>query len=233
MQAVRFKARFLAAAFALAMLSTAFGQGTFQNLNFESATVPVSQPASPPGVPTVDISVALPGWTAFIGTNQASMVMYNSRTLDTSAVSLIRDNSQVLPVIEGSFSVFLLGGYAGAIPTDTSLSQTGLIPSFAQSVQFRAAFGRVEVSLDGEVLSRVPLQVTSEYTLFGADVTQSAGQVRELRFTVFAPSDGGGGLPELLDSISFSSQPIPEPRLFCLFALGALLLGWQVGRKRR
>lgn len=214
----------------------------FINLNFESAGVPISQPPSPPGVPTVDIGLALPGWSAFIGTNQANMVMYNSPTLDTSAVSLFRDDISVnypfLNVIEGSFSVFLLGGYIASTPTDTSLTQTGLVPATAQSIRFKTSnqvgpYHRVVVSLDGQTLSKVPLQVTSQYTLFGADVTLFAGEIRELRFTVYASTDGGGGIPELLDSIVFSPEAIPEPSVLGLFALGALLVGFGLRAKQR
>lgn len=216
-------------------------QGTFQNLNFELATVPLSEPASPPGEPTVDVAVALPGWSVFIGSIQVAEVMYNSQTLDTSAVALFRDNRPAqypfLNVIEGSFSVFLLGGYVNSIPTDTSLSQTGLIPIEARSIQFKTSSQigvnrPIVVSIDGQPLSSVPLEVTPEYILRGADVALFSGQIKELRFTIFAPTDGGGGIPGILDSITFSAEPVPEPAVFGLFALGALLLGRQALCKR-
>ena len=47
------------------------------------------------------------------------------------------------------------------------------------------------------------------------DISMFAGQTGELRFA-------GAGL---FDDIQFSNQPIPEPGTFCLFGLGALLLG--------
>jgi hypothetical protein len=38
---------------------------------------------------------------------------------------------------------------------------------------------------------------------------------------------------DYVDSIHFSNQPIPEPGVFALIALGAFLLGWQCRSKRR
>jgi len=163
--------------------------------------------------------------------------MYNNQTLDTSSVALLRNNypGPFLSVIDGTFSVFLNAGltYLGGgiyIPTDTSLSQTGLIPLTAQSLQFKAKFVPpfISVSLDEQPISSVPLQVTPGYTLFGADVTAFQGQTKELRFTLFSP---GVGSIFVLDSISFSNQPIPEPSVVCLLGLSFLLLG--VRRMRR
>jgi hypothetical protein len=217
----------------LGTTSVFHGQG-FINLDFESATVPLTQPPSPPGVPTVDIAVALPGWSAFIGSNQVNSVMYNNQTLDTSSVALLRNNYPFISVIEGAFSVFLMGGRTEVAPgtfilTDTALRQTGLVPIAAQSMQFRARqvvppLSSIAVSLGEEALSVVPLQVTSEYTLFGVDVTTFQGQTKELQFTVLHSTDGGGGIGFLLDSISFSNEPIPEPSTIGLIALGVLLI---------
>ena len=218
-------------------------QGTFQNLGFESATVPLSEPPSPPGVPTVDVGVALPGWSAFIGTNQVNQVMYNSQTLDTTAVALLRDNYPFINVIEGSFSVFLLGGLTVTEPgtflrTDASLAQNGLVPANAQSIRFKALnvvppLSSVAVFLGGQPLSLVPLQATSQYTLYGADVTPYSGQTEELRFTIFSSQSGGGGTGWVLDSIVFSPEPVPEPDVFAFFGLGALLLGWRLPKTRK
>src|ERR1043165_7171987 len=98
---MRLKTQFLLAAFLLTAVSETFGQGAFRNLDFESATVPVSQPPSPnPSVPDVGVAAALPGWSVFIGTNQMSAVLYNNQTLDTSAVALLRNNYADLSVID-------------------------------------------------------------------------------------------------------------------------------------
>src|SRR6188768_1293744 len=105
------KEQILALVLSLVLPSELLSQGTFGNLDFESATIPLSQPPSPiPGVPTVAISSALPGWAGFIGTNQVSQVMYNNQTLDTSSIALLRTNYPSLQIIDGTFSIFLMGG---------------------------------------------------------------------------------------------------------------------------
>jgi hypothetical protein len=223
----------------LAAMFQVHAQG-FINLDFESASIPISQPPSP--VPNVDIGLALPGWSAFIGTNQVSLVMYNSQTLDTSSVSIFRSNHPVeytsLNLIEGAFSVFFMGGYTEILPglpfpTDTSLSQTGLIPETARSLQFKTTSDRVVAFLDGQLLPLATLQSTPEYVLKGADVTPFIGQTKELRFTIFASRTGAGGYPGVLDSIVFSPDVIPEPSLLSLLVLGVLFFGWRLSLKPR
>jgi hypothetical protein len=70
----------------------------------------------------------------------------------------------------------------------------------------------------------------ANYTLYGADIHALAGQTAELDFTLLGNVDIN---TIFLDSIQFSSQPIPEPGVYGLAALGALLLGWRgLGRRR-
>lgn len=90
-----------------------------------------------------------------------------------------------------------------------------------------AAFG---VSLDGQPLSQIPLQAGSNYTLYAADIEGWAGQTAELAFTAIAQRPHIGNTCLYLDSIQFSDQPIPEPGIFGLYALGALLFGWRALR---
>ena len=82
---------------ALALLAmTARGQGTFQNLDFEAARVP-------PHSAGVDVTNALPGWTAFSGTTQLSTIYYNPASVPFANVNLmggggvqhIRDHRQL------------------------------------------------------------------------------------------------------------------------------------------
>ena len=109
-----------------------------------------------------------------------------------------------------------------------------MVPANALSIQFKALqfFPRpFTLSLDGQTLPLVSLEVAPTYTLYGADVTPFAGSNREMRFTAFTPD---GGLNNVyLDSIQFSNQPIPEPSVYGLFALGALLLGWRWRKNSR
>jgi hypothetical protein len=233
------KLKFYLSAGVFLIVLHAHGQGTiFVNLDFESAALQSTTPSPTPGVPTVDIAEALPGWSAFIGTNPVTKVMYNNQTLDTSSIALLSfDYFGSARVIDDVYSVFFLAGRGGngsgsLLNTDTRLYQTGFIPANAASLRFKAKEvvfpATFVVSLDQQSLSVMPLQTTAEYTLFGVDVTSFRGQTKELSFTI--PSIGvGRGF--VLDSISFSDQAIPEPSVIGLFLVGALLLGRRVKRK--
>ncbi len=228
-------------AFCFILLGLATGvpacaQGTFQNLSFESASVPATQPPTDPG-PPLDVTIALPGWSAFIGTNQVGTVRYNNATIGTASLSLIGTDAAGLNVLEGNFSALLQAGLHGPganIPSEVSLRQTGMLPSDAQSLQFKAlsyVVGVVppfSVSVGGQNLVLAVLESTPNFTLYGADVAAFAGATRELRFTVTTPD---GRLNNLfLDSIRFGPV-IPEPGTVALLAVGAATLLWRV-RKR-
>jgi hypothetical protein len=70
----------------------ATGQGTFQNLNFEQATI-VQDPSSPAYPYAVFAAEAIPGWTPtdYLGTN---VILYNSISIGATSVSLCGLNSQ-------------------------------------------------------------------------------------------------------------------------------------------
>ena len=78
----------------------------------------------------------------------------------------------------------------------------------------------------------MPLLVTSQYTLYGADITPYAGQSTELKFSaVFIPFTDNY---QTLDNISFSSDPVPEPAVLELLVVAGAGLLWHLrGRKRR
>src|SRR6266566_5233969 len=59
-------------------------QGTFQNLDFESAVVPVLASDQPAFVPFTN---AFPGWIGYSGTNQFSVALYNGYSLGAALVS--------------------------------------------------------------------------------------------------------------------------------------------------
>jgi hypothetical protein len=79
------------------------------------------------------------------------------------------------------------------------------------------------VTFAGQQIPVIMLGSTSTATILGGDIASFAGQTGELRF------QGGGEL----DNIQFSNSPVPEPGVFGLTALGALLLGWRSLRRRR
>jgi hypothetical protein len=105
-----------------------------------------------------------------------------------------------------------------------SISQTGQIPLNSQSLTYWGS--GVEVFFNGQALCSIPINVTSNYTVWGADISAYAGQSGELRFT--APWQRSG----TLDGIQFSTTPIPEPTFFDLFAMGGLLLAWRLKSPR-
>jgi len=67
--------------------SSGLAQGpTFQNLDFESATI-VSAGFPDPAV--VQFDPAFPGWVGRIGSNNVSVAYYDERALDSSQITLI------------------------------------------------------------------------------------------------------------------------------------------------
>ncbi len=122
---------------------------------------------------------------------------------------------------------------SGSGQVDAAISQTGMIPVDALSLRFLAFGPQILVTFGGQSLSLSPLVSGPGLgTLFGADISAFAGQTGELRFT--APNLSSMGFPNdvFLDDISFSPQAEPEPSVFGLFTFGALLLGWQLWKRR-
>jgi hypothetical protein len=214
-----------AACTSLLLLSAlgAEGQGTFQNLGFESANLsPI--PAGQLGgyVSSLD---AIPHWTAFLGTNQLAGVLQNNFTIGNASVDIIGPSWSSGGVIEGQYTVWLEPGYNPSDPfhvgyLSASIMQVGLVPVNAQSIQLKASAGSpFTVSLAGEELSLIILATEPNYILYGADISSFAGQSGALTITA---QPAFNNLDEF-DSIQFSSQPIPEPGVLSLAGLGVLL----------
>ena len=211
------------------------GQGTFQNLDFESATL-VPVPGNPYG--SVQFSPAFPGWTASIAGITQTTTLHSSSFLDTSGTGILDHSGlSTYPVIEGNFSAQLQAALSYPLqPPYTTLSQSGLIPTTTQTLLFKAyeegdpsAF---IVTLGGVQLSPVPLSTDTNnspnITLYGADIHAWAGQNQELAFTVVAQRPYDSNIHTMiLDSIQFSAEAIPEPGVCGLFACGILFLGWR------
>jgi hypothetical protein len=199
----------------------AFGQGTFQNLDFEQAN-PI-----PLGVPYIVATTnGLPGWTTYLGNSQSSEILYDTISLGGAAISLHDSASHSFQPIQGNYSVFLQGSGAGPA-TSSAIGQNGQVPTDAVSVRFWAdPRSNLKVTFGGQEIFIYRLANMPGYDIFGGDISSFAGQTAELLFT--GPGNSGG----YFDNIFFSNQPIPEPSAFCLFGLGALLLGWQFTRKQ-
>lgn len=215
---------FLASAVVVCAAASSQGQG-FTNLDFESAQIiPVSTNGN--GSVNVATANALPGWNAFFGTSQLSLIPYDTPpTVLAPAIGLL-GGSQA-PAIQGNFDVLLHGG---------SLSQTAVVPAGAESLLFDVAFGNSTpflVSMDGQALSYSAIAngVTSSglnYTVYGADISLFAGETETLAFST-GPGSGGGGI---LDNIQFSPTTVPEPSAIPLSCLGILIL-FTAGLRRK
>ena len=201
----------------------------FQNLDFESGAV-----VQIPGFNTnrVYFDQAFPGWRGYVGGIQETAALYNATCLSCSVIAIHDGHQPPDYLIEGSLTPVLQGAH-GYI-ADTVLAQTGEVPVGTQSLLFRArAYGRIAVELGGHLLSLIPLGNGSNYVSYGADISAWAGQESDLRFTAFSsdqPSDGGSLF--VLDSIQFSTTPVPEPSTFALFAVAGAF-GWFYWRRRR
>jgi hypothetical protein len=228
------KSKLISIIFTAALLSLAescFAQG-FVNLDFESANIPNStEPSS-----LILFSQGLPGWTGcFISstaTNQTLQTFYDGISMAGVDFAIVDTNVLYgFNPIRGNYSAFLFGGSGdGGIEYAAQISQSGLVPSGTKSIQFKAMTNYslpFTVTLGGQAVDISPLEVFSNYTLYGGNIASSlAGQVATLSITESAPPYGmpGASIFEL-DDIVFSQSSIPEPSEFVLAALGGLLLG--------
>jgi len=83
-------------------------QGTFVNLDFESANI-IPDPTSPYYPYAVSVANGLPGWTAYGGTF-AGDILYDTVSLGAAAIS-IHDTNSHEPILQGSYTVLLQGSF--------------------------------------------------------------------------------------------------------------------------
>lgn len=193
-----------AVAFSLMAALSTEAQGTFQNLDFESAKIVLVGGE-------VAANNAIPGWHAYSNTTELAYIPYNSFAV-IPRVGLYASNSYV---VEGNFSVWL--------SRDGSIAQTGAVPANAMSLLFKTFGPALSVTLGGQALSCVLLTNGPGYTMYGADISAFAGQTAALTFALppfFTP----------LDDIQFSPEAVPEPWGPSIAAAGALLLAALRGR---
>jgi hypothetical protein len=195
-------------ALTLALLVPAYGQSAFQNLDFEAARVILVPPDY-----EIAATNALPGWRAFSGASELSLIPFNRPGI-ALPVKLIGPNSAV---ISGAFEVFLGGG--------GSISQAGRVPADAQLLLFKSLPSTpLLASLGGQNLSYAALSSGPNYTLYAADISAFAGQVVTLSLS--APPQAG----LLIDDIEFV---VPEPGCSGLGGLGGSLLALRSVWRRR
>lgn len=196
-------------------------QPTFQNLDFESVVlVPV------PGDPynRVDFGSAVPGWTGFIGDQPLNLITHDNIFLGSPNIALLGTRWGSL---EGAYSLVLQSG-VGVNAADVSIAQFGLIPLGTESLIFETYDDRngLTVELAGQIIPLTILEIDRGYRLYGADISDYAGQAVDLRFTNPSIRERPSNL--FLDAITFSTMVVPEPSVLGLCGLGLLVLAaWQ------
>jgi hypothetical protein len=203
------------------------GNGTFQDLNFEEATLiayPSGQPTTSPG--PVYAAQALPGWTVYIGGIAQNQIPFDSGGSDYPVIVL----SSKPNVLDGNYGAFL--GGSGVNPNQSpssSLQQTGIIPIGANSIEFLSNPNiHMTFAVGGQMLPLVSTPQPSGATLYAANIPGFGGQTATIAFNQ-TPTAGG----DYLDDITFSSQVVPEPSGYLLFAAGAFSVFWNVRRQNR
>ena len=206
-----------------------FSQGAFQNLDFEAANLSPIPPGQSGGL--VPITSALPGWSGDLGSTPVTQVLQNNQTLGDASIDLLGPSWTHGGIIEGQYTVVLQPGFAtaGDAYVSASISQTGLVPARARSLQFKAETGSdFSVSLGGETLSLMPLGSGANYTLYGADIAAFSGQEEALTITALA----GPCTTDYFDSFDFSPAAVPEPCALSLMRIGGLAIAMHRWNKR-
>lgn len=198
---------------------SACGQN-FQNLNFESA---FSLPGNPPANgASVSVTDALPDWTAYDGTLAYSDIYYVSNNFPGGVSSVVE--------LEGG-SLALNGDFSIGLYSISSISQTGLVPANAGSLQFEAkgpgsggslGASGLAVTLGGQNLSFSALSTGPDYIVYAANIPASMEGLAE-KLTFLTQGLGSGDV--LLDNIQFSTMSVPEPSEWAFMGISAVFLG--------
>ena len=217
----------------LSFLQTVCGQG-FVNLNFEQANIASAPAGYTPSDAYDPISAAeaLPGWSVYEDGTLCTAIWGEPVALDETSVALVYGSYSP---IQGNYSV-QLSAYADApsdLYTNSSISQTGLIPAGTKAIEFLISSpsqaGSVPANpiatLDGTPISLSVISQSDGVTTMGGDISAFAGDVETLTFLCQATTGDGYPANENyfnLDDIQFSTSPVPEPSALGFFALGGL-----------
>lgn len=177
------------------------GQGTFQDLDFESGNVP---PPTGGSFDWVSTASALPGWTAWANGTWTEVLLDWSGLVSYNYVSLEGSGE---PVIDGNYSVFLYG-------TGTWISQTGTIPANDNYLTFSAYGAGMTVSFADHTLSPTYLSTGFNsndgvtFQRYYADISAFSGQTGPLTFTVTSQSNPAEiGLDDIAFWTTFPDSP--------------------------
>jgi len=216
------------------MLPIAFtkAQGSFQNLGFESADLPVIPQGQFGSL--VPISAGMPGWTGFLGAQQTTQVLQNNLTLGDPSIDILGPDFSTGPggIIEGNYTAVLQAGGSG-VHVAATIEQSGTVPANTKSLQVKFGTGATgfAVSLDGQLITMIPLSTGPNYTLYGGDASAFAGLPEELSFSALpTASNPFNGFS--LDSIVFSTSPVPEPGTCGLMLCAVVVFGMNRWRER-
>jgi hypothetical protein len=200
----------------LTLASVANAQGTFRNMDFESASLSGYLPGG-----MVPITSAMPGWSGSSG-----QVLYDSIAIGGGWISIF-DSLNLGPApFQGNYSAFLMGSPPGFPGGPASIDQTGLIPAGTRSI-IVSMYWEIQapvVTLGNQTITMIPVSTFPSYTVYAGDISSFAGQTAMLSFTAPAPS--GSLTPSFLelDGISFSPIAVPEPSAAAMAALAGLAL---------
>jgi hypothetical protein len=186
---------------------------SFQNMDFEAA----GSHAIPVNAVWLGWSLAATGWQHAAGADTLFVYHNPPQTNLTQAYSLIDRTSAKWTPLAGDFSLALSSGYYSAAQANSlwvpaSISQEGLVPEDSHSFRLLAN-GDVSVYINSQPIALSNLGGD----WLGGDVSAFAGQVVTLEI-----ASGSTELhnPVMIDSLSFSAQPVPEPASLTLLAAG-------------
>ncbi len=218
--------KFLVAILLLSFSARLWAQGTFVNLNFEHAAI-VVDPSNPNYPHFVFASSAIPFWTAYTYGTQLADILYDAFSLSSASVGIYDTNYPSLTPLQGRYTIGLMGQFPGSLPNESAaIAQTGQVPGTAKSLTFFGQIGGLQVTFGGQVLPYEAIGTGANYTIYSCDISAFAGQTGELRFTTLPNTSA------FIDSIQLSPDPIPEPGVLTLSALGALVAAQILLRRR-
>jgi len=228
--------------------SIASYSASFHNLDFDAADTSRLIASDIPGVFYGTPEDLLPGWQLTRTPGQLPLpslpVVWLNLSPEHGLVSLIDQNyrpdlpeSHRFPVAgRFSFAMYPEFAFPSFEPYPFRLKQVGDVPNDAMSISF-ATFGNpVSLFVNGTEVPTImifdPLEgdPNARKAQMLADISSYAGQNVELEFST-AQNQHFGSVTFGIDSIYFSPVPVPEPSVWAIFGLGAVVLGWRWRRR--